>query len=81
MAGGKRGRQALTESWLQTAVQSGRPFGLLGPCPLSEILAAPSAACSEIRHLLLDVADTERVRRLRARGDGQATQETLNWAA
>ncbi|MVN86098.1 hypothetical protein GO986_04900 [Deinococcus sp. HMF7620] len=31
--------------------------------------------------MLLDVVDPERMRRLRARGDAQATQETLNWGA
>ncbi|CAM3855211.1 hypothetical protein [Deinococcus frigens] len=33
-----------------------------------------------MRHLL-DVDDVERIRRLRGRGEGQVTQDTLNWAA
>ncbi|MBZ9714594.1 hypothetical protein [Deinococcus multiflagellatus] len=82
VGGGKRERQQLTEGWIQTALHSPRPLGLLGPCPRGEVLAAPGAQhLSAVHHLLLDVADPERVRRLRARGDGHATQDMLNWAA
>ena len=80
--GGKRERQELTQGWVQSALEHGRGFGLLGQCPLGELLAVPGAPLlAGLRHLLLDVGDVERVRRLRRRGDGQDTQETLNWAA
>jgi hypothetical protein len=80
--GSKRERQQLTEGWIQTALGTGGHFGLLGQCPLGEMLAAPSApSLADTRHLLLDVDDVERIRRLRERGDGQATQDLLNWAA
>lgn len=82
IGGGKVERQQLTEGWLQTALQSAHDIGLLGQCPLGEMLAAPTAPLlSGLRHLLLDVNDVERVRRLRARGDGLATQDMLNWSA
>ncbi|SMB81698.1 hypothetical protein [Deinococcus hopiensis] len=80
--GGKVERQQLLEQWVQTALQAEGDFGLLGQCPLGEVLAAPSTSClAGIRHLLLDVADVERIRRLRGRGDGLASQDMLNWAA
>lgn len=80
--GGKAERQQLLEKWVQTALQAEGDFGLLGQCPLGEVLAAPSTPrLPGIRHLLLDIGDVERVRRLRARGDGLATQDMLNWAA
>ncbi len=80
--GSKRDRQQQTEGWIQTALATGAPFGLLGQCPLGEILAAPSApSLSGLRHLLLDVDDVERIRRLRERGGDGATQDLLNWAA
>ena len=80
--GGRLERQRLTEGWIQTALEHSGDFGLLGQCPLGEVLAAPSAAhLPGVRHLLLDVGDVERIRRLRARGDGLASQDMLNWAA
>ncbi|PYE53796.1 hypothetical protein [Deinococcus yavapaiensis] len=80
--GGKAERQRLLEGWIETALEHAGDFGLLGPCPLGEVLAAPSSArLSDVRHLLLDVGDVERIRRLRARGDGLASQDMLNWAA
>lgn len=80
--GGKAERQQLLETWVQTARGAGGDFGLLGQCPLGEVLAAPSTPhLPGVRHLLLDVGDVERIRRLRARGDGLATQDMLNWAA
>lgn len=80
--GDKAERQRQTEYWLRAALETDGHFGLLGPCPLGEILAAPSApALPGLRHLLLDVDDVERVRRLRQRGSPDATQDTLNWAA
>lgn len=79
---GKAERQHQTEGWIRTALETGGHFGLLGPCPLGELLAAPSApALPGLRHLLLDVDDVERIRRLRGRGGAEATQDTLNWAA
>lgn len=81
-AGDKAERQQQTERWIQAALGLVGDFGLLGPCPLGEILAAPSAPeLPGLRHLLLDVDDVERIRRLRERGVGEATQDTLNWAA
>lgn len=80
--GGKAERQRLLEHWVQTALQAKGDFGLLGPCPLGEVLAAPSALqLPGVRHLLLDLGDVERIGRLRARGDGLASQDMLNWAA
>ena len=80
--GGKLERQQLTQAWIRAALEHGGDFGLLGQCPLGEVLAAPDALrLAGIKHLLLDIGDVERVRRLRARGDGQASQDTLNWAA
>ncbi|MGI8747434.1 MAG: hypothetical protein ACR2J4_03645, partial [Deinococcus sp.] len=80
--GGKHGRQQVAETWIQTALETTGDFGLLGQCPLGEILAAPSASgLRGLQHLLLDVSDIERVRRLRRRGDSLDTQDMLNWAA
>lgn len=80
--GGKVERQHLLEEWMQTALHAEGDFGLLGPCPLGEVLAAPSTPrLPGVRHLLLDVSDVERIARLRARGDGLASQDMLNWAA
>ncbi|TSA87309.1 hypothetical protein FNU79_05345 [Deinococcus detaillensis] len=80
--GGRVERQELTQRWIETALEHGRAFGLLGQCPLGEVLAAPDAPRLEgIRHLLVDLSDVERIRRLMTRGDDQVTQETLNWAA
>lgn len=82
IGGGKQERQQLTQVWMKAALEHRAPFGLLGQCPLGEVLAAPDAPrLGGVRHLLLDLDDIERVRRLRGRGDGQATQDTLNWAA
>lgn len=82
VGGGKHERQQLTQVWMEAALEHGTPFGLLGQCPLGEVLAVPDAPrLGGVRHLLLDLDDVERVRRLRGRGDGQATQDTLNWAA
>lgn len=80
--GDKAERQQLTEGWIRAALTAGGDFGLLGQCPLGEILATPSAPeLPGVRHLLLDVDDVERIRRLRERGDAQASQDVLNWAA
>ncbi|UQN10602.1 hypothetical protein [Deinococcus sp. QL22] len=80
--GGTAERQQLLEQWVQTALHTEGDFGLLGQCPLGEVLAAPSTPrLRGVRHLLLDVGDVERIRRLHTRGDGLATQDMLNWAA
>ncbi len=56
--------------------------GELSGCSDREVLAAPSMpAAALVRHALLDVGDVERISRLRTRGDGQDTQDVLNWSA
>ncbi|MCD0162009.1 MULTISPECIES: hypothetical protein [unclassified Deinococcus] len=80
--GGKAERQQVTDEWIRAALVTGRTLGLLGPCPLGEVLAAPSMpGTATVRHALLDVGDVERIGRLRTRGDGQDTQDVLNWSA
>ncbi len=80
--GGTAERQRLLQHWMETALAHKGHFGLLGQCPLGEVLAAPAAVdLPGVRHLLLDVGDVERIRRLRARGDGAESQDMLSWAA
>ena len=78
----KAWRQKTTEHWLQRLLSDGRDTCLLGQMVLGEILACPSAhRLGSVNFCLLDVCDTERIKRLKVRGTQDARQETLNWAS
>jgi hypothetical protein len=63
-------RQRTNEQWVQRAVAAGRDFVLVGQTPLGELLAAPSAPRLDgISACLLDCDGTERLARMRRRGD------------
>lgn len=79
-------RQRTLERWVQEALKRqdrGRSMGLTSNAPFGELLATPSfPRLSGARGIVIDVADQERVRRLRSRGAaGLACQDTLCWAA
>jgi chloramphenicol 3-O-phosphotransferase len=78
-------RRDLTERWLQRAIlldESGEDL-LLTEGVLGEVLAAPSAEhVSGIAACLIDCEDSERLRRIRARGETDAVelQHFVNWS-
>ncbi|HEY2373101.1 MAG TPA: hypothetical protein VGH82_11170 [Gaiellaceae bacterium] len=71
-------RQRANEQWVQLALgeqAEGRDFILAGQTPLGELLAAPSATQLEaISACLLDCDVTERLARMRSRGDDWAAR-------
>ena len=79
-------RQAITEYWLQKAIEhqeQGQDMGLCGAV-FGELLACPSATgVNGIAILMLDCAEVVRINRLKARGDHSfyATQDVLSWSA
>jgi len=63
-------RHRANEQWVQRALAAGGDPVLAGQTPLGELLAAPSAAqLDAISACLLDCDDTERLARMRGRGD------------
>jgi hypothetical protein len=74
----KAWRHRANEQWVQVALgeqAEGRDFVLAGQTPLGELLAAPSAPQFDaISACLLDCDDTERLVRMRGRGDDWAAQ-------
>ena len=77
-------RQRATEHWLRVAhghQTENIHTGICGHAIPGEILACPTAICLDgIAMLLLDCEDRERILRLRARGETNISQSTLNWA-
>lgn len=79
-------RQAITEYWLQRAIEhqaQGQDMGLCGAV-FGEVLACPSATgVNGIAIIMLDCSEMVRINRLRARGDrpSYATQDVLSWSA
>ena len=68
-------RHRANEQWVQRALAAERDFVLAGQTPLGELLAAPSAARLDvISACLLDCDDTERLVRMRSRGDDWAAR-------
>jgi hypothetical protein len=68
-------RHRANEEWVQRALAAGRDFVLAGQTPLGEVLASPSAPqLDAISACLLDCDDTERLARMRGRGDDWAAQ-------
>lgn len=71
-------RHRANEQWVQLALAEqaeGRDFVLAGQTPLGELLAAPSATqLDAISACLLDCDDTERLARMRGRGDDWAAR-------
>jgi len=60
----------------------GKNACLLGQIVLGEVLACPSSKkLTALNFCLLDVSDTERIKRLRKRNTYRVDQSTLNWAA
>lgn len=82
-------RQRTQELWAERAIayeDAGRDLLLSGQSPLGEALAVPTAPLmGRISACLLDVSDTERLRRLDERDPGKWTtadkQDFLAWAA
>jgi len=78
-------RQEATEKWLQKYVAESASYDnycICGQVVLGEILACPTShKIPNINICLLDVADIERIRRLKNRGTYGADQNMLNWAA
>src|SRR5579862_2699266 len=84
-------RHRANEQWVQLALAEqaeGRDFVLAGQTPLGELLAAPSALQLEaISACLLDCDDTERLARMRGRGDdwsarfGNNLDDFVHWGA
>ena len=81
----KAWRQRRTESWLRVGVAhqaEGLDTVVCGGAVAGEILACPSAARLRGVHIcLLDCDDVVRIERLRRRGAGCDTMDTLCWAA
>jgi hypothetical protein len=84
----KRWRQRCLEAWLRRVLdyqERGVDTLLTSQSPLGEVLAAPSATRLDgVAACLLDVADEERLSRLRRRDPGrwspQAEQAFVGWA-
>lgn len=79
-------RQAITEYWLQRAIEHQKQEQDMGLCGavFGELLACPSATgANGIAAIMLDCTDVVRINRLRARGDqtSYATQDVLSWSA
>lgn len=84
-------RHRANEQWVQLALAEqaeGRDFVLAGQTPLGELLAAPSAhQLDAISACLLDCDDTERLARMRSRGDdwaarfGNNLDDFVHWGA
>ncbi len=78
-------RQRITEKWILQALVyqwAGHDMVLCGNTVLGEVLASPSApALDGLATCLLDCHDVVRIDRLQGRGDDQATQDMLCWAA
>lgn len=75
-------RQESTEKWLQKLLAQGEDAILLGQMVLGEILACPSAKkLAKVNFCLLDVNDSERVKRINRRGGFVADQHMLNWSS
>jgi hypothetical protein len=81
----KAWRQESTEKWLRNYLSTkhvNKNFILCGQMVLGEILACPSAGKLEkINLCLLDVADRERIKRLKERNSNCINQDILNWAS
>ena len=78
----KKWRQESTEKWLQKLLRNGGDACLLGQMVLGEILACPSAKqIGKINFCLLNVADFERIQRLKKRNTYGADQNMLNWSS
>jgi hypothetical protein len=66
-------RHRTNEQWVRRALAAERDFVLAGQVPLGELLAVPSAPqLDAISAVLLDCDDTERLARLRGRGEDWA---------
>jgi hypothetical protein len=84
-------RHRANEEWVRLALREqaeGRDFVLAGQTPLGELLAAPSAAkLDAISGCLLDCDDTDRLARMRGRGDdwaarfGDTLDDFVHWGA
>ena len=72
-------RHRANEQWVRRALEAGGDFVLAGQTPLGELLAAPSATqLDAISACLLDCDDTERLARMRSRGDDWAARYSDN---
>ena len=68
-------RHRANEQWVQRALAARGDFVLAGQTPLGELLAAPSAVhVDAISACLLDCDDTERLARMRRRGEDWAAR-------
>jgi hypothetical protein len=81
-------RHRTNEQWVRRAVAAERDFVLAGQVPLGELLAVPSAPqLAAISAVLLDCDDTERLARMRGRGDdwaalfGNNLDDFVHWGA
>lgn len=79
-------RHRANEQWVQRALAARGDFVLAGQTPLGELLAAPSAVqLDAISACLLDCNDTERLARMRGRGDdwaarfGGSLEDFVHW--
>lgn len=78
----KKWRAESTEKWLQKFLLQNKDMVILGQMVLGEIISCPSyRLIKELKALLLDCNDVERINRLKKRGNQNIiNQDMLNWS-
>jgi dephospho-CoA kinase len=78
----KKWRQKSTEQWIQKIASEKNNVYLLGQMILGEIVACPSFKdLKEFRVYMLDCSDSERIKRMKNRGDKEPYDDMLHWAS